>query len=623
MRADQERTTPGGHRLPVTLLAAAFVALAAWSWRRWPDLLVDFGQQLYIPWRLAAGDRLYTDIAFLHGPLSQHLNALAFRLFGASLTTIVALNLAILAALAAGVYAWLAARHGRLTAFAATLAMLTLFGFAQFVGVGNYNFICPYTQEATHGLVTALAATALLSRYAERGGTFAAGLAGFLLGLTLLTKADVALAATAAALLAIPAILLSAGRAGRRPLLDASLFAAALLVPPGASALLLSGSMSFPMALRAAASGFLLPGTGVAENPFYLHVLGLDDPWGNALHLLVMAALLACLILAAAALDIALAKRGRIGPASGLAAGLLAFLLLVVFPNLIPWRELPRALPMVSLTALVLFSARFLARRRRGQEVEGLVPMILWSGLASALLGKVFLHTHLYHYGFYLALPATLLMIVAALFWLPAALRARAGDGRIFRGLACGFLAAGIAYHLRWSNEFYRLKDLEVGRGGDRILTYGEGVDSAGAATAEALRWIDTNVPPGATFAAIPEGIMLNYLSRRATSSPCINFMRAEMSVFGEARMLAGLKARPPDFVLLVHKDRSEFGPRFFAAGPGEGRSLLDWVGANYTRRVLFGQEPAAAGQLGIEILARNVEDGRPPAPGPAAGAAR
>ena len=47
-----------------------FAALLWWSWRRWPDPLVDFGRELYVPWRINAGQVLYRDLASLFGPLS-------------------------------------------------------------------------------------------------------------------------------------------------------------------------------------------------------------------------------------------------------------------------------------------------------------------------------------------------------------------------------------------------------------------------------------------------------------------------------------------------------------------------------------------------------------------------
>jgi hypothetical protein len=57
------------------VLLAVGAALLAWTWRKWPDILVDFGRELYIPWQLVSGKVLYVDIAYFNGPLSPYLNA--------------------------------------------------------------------------------------------------------------------------------------------------------------------------------------------------------------------------------------------------------------------------------------------------------------------------------------------------------------------------------------------------------------------------------------------------------------------------------------------------------------------------------------------------------------------
>ena len=66
--------------------------MLAWTWGTWPNVLVDFGRELYVPWRLAEGEVLYRDIAYFNGPLSPYLNALWFRLFGVGLRTLVVCN---------------------------------------------------------------------------------------------------------------------------------------------------------------------------------------------------------------------------------------------------------------------------------------------------------------------------------------------------------------------------------------------------------------------------------------------------------------------------------------------------------------------------------------------------
>jgi hypothetical protein len=49
---------------------------AALSWHRWPDVLVDFGMPLYLPWRIFEGEVLYRDVMYLPGgPLSNYFCA--------------------------------------------------------------------------------------------------------------------------------------------------------------------------------------------------------------------------------------------------------------------------------------------------------------------------------------------------------------------------------------------------------------------------------------------------------------------------------------------------------------------------------------------------------------------
>ena len=79
----------------VAVLGAA-VAMLWLSWAKWPDPLIDFGRELYVPWMLAGGKVLYRDLLYFRGPLSPYLNALWFVLFGTGLHTLVWMNLVLL-----------------------------------------------------------------------------------------------------------------------------------------------------------------------------------------------------------------------------------------------------------------------------------------------------------------------------------------------------------------------------------------------------------------------------------------------------------------------------------------------------------------------------------------------
>ena len=117
-------------------LVAVFLALVAWSWRKWPDVLIDFGRELYVPWQLAAGKVLYADIAYFNGPLSPWINSVLFRTFGVGLMTLVAANLIVLCLVAAMIYLLVREVSRPFTATVATLVFLTVFSVGQYGSQG-------------------------------------------------------------------------------------------------------------------------------------------------------------------------------------------------------------------------------------------------------------------------------------------------------------------------------------------------------------------------------------------------------------------------------------------------------------------------------------------------------
>src|SRR5580765_6690871 len=86
------------------LIALAGAAMAVWTWDSCPDAIVDFGREVYVPWRLSEGEVLYRDINYFNGPFSPYFNAAMFKLFGASLRTLKLTNLLIIALAASLLY---------------------------------------------------------------------------------------------------------------------------------------------------------------------------------------------------------------------------------------------------------------------------------------------------------------------------------------------------------------------------------------------------------------------------------------------------------------------------------------------------------------------------------------
>jgi hypothetical protein len=111
---------------------------------------------------------------------------------------------------------------------------------------------------------------------------------------------------------------------------------------------------------------------------------------------------------------------------------------------------------------------------------------------------------------------------------------------------------------------------------------------------------------PGETLVALPEGIILNVLLRRRNPTPHMNFMPPEILIFDEQAILASLEATPPDWIALVHKDTSEYGPRFF--GRDYARRLAAFVRRDYRRVGRTGDVPfEPEARYGIELWRRTI----------------
>src|SRR5262245_23704629 len=148
------------------LVLGTFLFMLSWSWGTWPDTVIDFGRELYVPWRITQGDVLYRDIvSYFNGPFSPYLHALLFRSFGVSLLTLVLLSLLVVVGLLSMLHSLLCEAFGMLPATVRSVTFLFLFAFAQITPYGNYNFVCPYSYELTHGMTLTVAAISCMNQW--------------------------------------------------------------------------------------------------------------------------------------------------------------------------------------------------------------------------------------------------------------------------------------------------------------------------------------------------------------------------------------------------------------------------------------------------------------------------
>ena len=580
----------------IGLLTLLQLGLVWWSWGRWLDPLVDFGRELYLPWQITEGRVLYRDLASFNGPLSPYLNALWFTIGGPSLRTLAIANTGIALLLAWLLFALL----GRFASAAAALTVAGVFVLAFSVShtlpIGNYNFITPYSHELTHGLVLSVLALWLIAKFAE-GSRWALGAAGFAAGAILLTKVEVA----AAAWLGLVVTLATRHRLQSMPAHAAVrewlIFAVAAAVAVGAAMLLFARVLPIEDALRAPLTHWglvLRPGVSpaLAALPFYRAIAGTHDWIGSATAIAIWSAAYGALFAAAVALSRLTDRRGRpVFPAEAIfIAAAAAAIALGLFVDDRP----ARPLPVLTVVLLVLFFQGIFVHRRGGM---GAALHLGWIVFSAALLARLGLNPRLSHYGFALAMPAMLGAIVFLLDWLPRRLR-DARSARAVRAAALAVLGVIVLSTLWQTARQFDRKTVPVGRGADAFLA-----DERGHAIEAVLKAID-RLPSGRTLLVLPEGVMINYLSRTPSTIPYPNFMPPELILFDEAAIVDALERTPPSHVAIAHKDTAEYGFRFF--GRDYGRALMAWVERHYHRVDLFGAEPLRDEKFGIALFEEN-----------------
>jgi hypothetical protein len=592
----------------VTLLTMLAIGLAYISWRKWPDPQIDFGRELYLPWRIIQGALLFKDDEHVYGPLSQYFNSLVFRVGGVGLMTLVKANAVIYSAILGLLYYLVRAGWGRLIALASGVFFIGVFSFSHLVGVNNYNFLTPYSHEMTHGMLLLLCLI-LVARHMLReldAGWVAA--MGVLAGLSLLLKPEIILAATA---IVIGAGVLAVQRHARkvpfaRWIRSAVIFVLTGFIPMLAATLLfwLRGGFSATDALYYANYAWVVAfeRRGLLEDPLVLAALGLDHPWRN---LSLEAAWGAASVAGAAAI--------AWGASFFVKASLpkrLFFILPLAFAafaaSRVPWMSFGYALPGILLFGAI--AEILLARKAVAVENGDVIVRVLFWIAAAALLARMALNPRIHHYGFTQAALAGVVCIAILMSSIPRLLHLNHMARRWHQVILTILFVSVAGLTIRNSNRFYSVHTFPVGEGVDRFLGFNENADAGALVVENARLYLDADAKQNnvRSLLVIPEGIMLNYLTRLPNSIPNYFFQPFVLANGGDDKIVNRLTTSPPDRIVVLSRDLREYGVPRFGASREHGRKILEFLAQNYHTIHAFGEPDVFDPEgLGFVVLAR------------------
>jgi len=580
------------------VLGLAVIATLTISWRKWPDPLVDFGRELYLPWQITQGAVLYRDIDANYGPLSHYFNAFVFLIFGPGFMHLVAVNLVIYVGILSLLYYILRIGWGRSAAFVGSLFFVTVFSFNQFVGIGNYNYAAPYAHETTHGFLLILGLIATLAAWLQHPRIFFSGLAGLLCGLCLLLKIEVIFTATFVTLAGI----ILAWRSLRKSFIlqkwmpQIMTFAILGMAPSAIATLALfqTGKFSIYEAFlwaNVAWTGLFLY-KDIAQDPLQATFLGLSDIPKN-LYYLTIAGVYSVLSVGITAAILRLIGESR---RTLLVLVAIAIAVTAIFVSTqLPWIEVARAFPawLILASLAPIFSWRS-SLSLGVHQMRFLLLVAAW-----AFLARMAINPRVYHYGFFQAAIAGVLTVVVAWKLLPDLFCLQKTQRFVYLTLLALFLLCGVWQLQKASTNIYAKKTQSLGTGVDQMFGFNAQVEPTTAILEDARKFL-SQAPGVNSLLVLPEGITLNYLLRKNTPSHVYTFNPYWLK--WRESILKDINKNPPSYVLLISRDMREYGIQRFGETDEHGAQLVSWLDWNCGPVHHVGGDPLDVSERGAII---------------------
>jgi hypothetical protein len=576
------------HLMPWLLLVIVGAALCGHGWRRWGDPVIDHGRELYVPWQLAEGQQLYCDVAYPFGPLAPVVSALLFKGFGADSAVWVAGNLVIVLVIAMVIYCVALQFGHRGFAGGIVLIFLTLFAFSHLQIVDNYNFVTPYAQPVTLGLVLLLMGTAALAR-SLRTHPLRGTIAGHaLLGITVLTKPEIALAAVAV----VVVFWISTRRLHAS---DWPTFVRRCACGIGSSmaAFVVVRGLLLPMAPWLEPPPWVFP-SGPAGVEFYGQISGLTRWRTNFAQIGAIG--LAQIIVAIGAIGVlrVVPQRARLSGAAILSCVLCVGVLWIDRAVML---HVFRAVPLWIAVAWLWMAVQSWTDPLNAR----LAVIFIWITMAIALLPKIILRVQLDHYGFALAMPSILLLWGWLLSEMPLRLERQLQLRKPWLCGALGITMAIILWHTATSIQLLSSRTAPLGDG-PRMWMHDDIRGRAGVLQ-QVLVHLESSLQPTDRLAVLPEGSYLNVLTGHPSSIPYIAMTPFDLELWPQSTILEALTRDPPEVIVIQARSTAEMGAAFF--GPDYGHVIHNWIIENYSREASFGSWPQSPAEYGAIVLRR------------------
>lgn len=570
---------------PPVVVVLVFVAMLLVSWRRWNSLIVDFGRETDLPFRLLNGEMLYRDVHYIYSPFSPYFNALLYGVFGVHIDTLIVSGI-----VCSGIIAFLCYRICRNLMPPTESAIGTSMVIVLCIFKPAGNLILPYSFSALHGTVFALATALFLLRYAAGRNRRDLILAGVFIGLASIAKLEFGFAGAVTATVYLVYI-------NRTNLSKLITDLAAAAVPAIAIAGPVFALLFANIDARTLIEDCHLFYTNLRESVIVYNRFrsGMNAPLFSVFQMFgavgVSVALVSLIVFLSD-------KTGRLRRRSLMYFTVAVIITAVVlYLSIGQWDGSPlRALPFL-LSGMICISWR---RRSDDGSVAGLAPDILFIAalFALAMLGRVLLRVPSGGFSGSFFLPVSICLIIYALVCeLPAYIKKWTDNESSFiraKQITRTFCAVVIVGSMISFGYRFRLKYVHeiIAPRGTLFVE-----KATGPVIAETLKFIETATAPGDFISVVPEGNDLAFLTGRRINMRHQVLIPDFLSEVGEQASIEAFKRDSVRYIFVPNRPMREFGKVAFAKD--YNKTLGTWIEANYRPIKTFGVPDGTEVEIG------------------------
>jgi hypothetical protein len=345
--------------------------------------------------------------------------------------------------------------------------------------------------------------------------------------------------------------------------------------------------------------------------------MGTDDLGGNLLHEMIFGGVAVLFAGGAAWGCRSLQPWGR--GAEILGALILAIAVLFVAAA-VPWLGIGSIIPGLLLCGLAIEGVKIWRQPMTDNfDRTTAVRLLLWLA-GTAYLFRMMFNPRVFHYGFFQAPLAMVVGLATLLVALPDFVKLQGSGRKIYLVLLSVLMLWGSSRIAVVSANTLSAQTLPIGTDSDQFFGFDPRIPQAPSGVLMELSREYLAKDTGArSLLVLPEGVMLNYLTRLPSPIPYYMFDPDQFINHG-TDILQRVAANPPDRIVLLTRNLQEYGVDRFGDSPPHGAALLDFIQHNYDPVYHEGNDPLRPDTAGLTVYALRADytppnRSTPPAP--------